>query len=214
MGKHAIIIKNKENKYLQYYDERWQSYLFLNCKINGAEDIDIIQKNVEAILGLKDFKCNYLGMKKQLKSFKAAFVGIGNAVKSEGHLRFLLVAAFYVIVFSFFYDLSKAQWAVVLLLIGAIIAAEFFNTAVENVCDLVTKEYNKRVKTAKDVSAAAVLVLSIAAVVVAFIFYFDLDRIQYIAMYFIARPWLLILFVISLIISVVFIGKFKAKEKK
>ena len=37
MGKHAIIIiKNKENKYLQYYDERWQSYLFLNCKINGA----------------------------------------------------------------------------------------------------------------------------------------------------------------------------------
>lgn len=73
MGKHAIIIiKNKENKYLQYYDERWQSYLFLNCKINGAEDIDIIQKNVEAILGLKDFKCNYLGMKKHTKFSESA----------------------------------------------------------------------------------------------------------------------------------------------
>lgn len=151
-------------------------------------------------------------MKKQLKSFKAAFAGIGNAIKSEGHLRFHLVAAFYVIVFSFFYDLSKAQWAVLLLLTGSIIAAEFFNTAVENVCDLVTKEYNERVKTAKDVSAAAVLVLSIIAVVVAFIFYFDLSRIQFIAMYFIARPWLLILFVISLIISVVFIGKFKSEK--
>ena len=151
-------------------------------------------------------------MKKQLKSFKAAFAGIGNAIKSEGHLRFHLVAAFYVIIFSFFYDLSKAQWAVLLLLIGAIIAAELFNTAVENMCDLVTKEYNERIKTAKDVSAAAVLVLSFAAAAVAFIFYFDLDRIWYIALYFTARPWLLILFVFSLIISVVFIGKFKNKD--
>jgi len=73
MGKHAIIIiKNKENKYLQYYDERWQSYLFLNCKIDGAEDIDIIQKNVEDTLGLKDIKCNYLGMKKHTKFSESA----------------------------------------------------------------------------------------------------------------------------------------------
>lgn len=151
-------------------------------------------------------------MKKQLKSFKAAFVGIWSAVRSEGHLRFHLVAACYVIAFSFFYDLSKAQWAVILLLISAIIAAELFNTAVENICDLVTKEQNEHIRIAKDVSAAAVLVLSFAAVITAFLFYFDIARIQYIAMYFISRPWLLILFVLSLIISVVFIGKFKTKK--
>lgn len=151
-------------------------------------------------------------MKKQIKSFNAAFAGILSAIKSEGHLRFHLVAAFYVIVFSFFYNLSKAQWAVLLLLIGAIIAAEFFNTAIENVCDLVTKEYDERIKIAKDASAAAVLALSIIAVVVAFIFYFDLSRMYYIAMYFLSRPWLLILFVFSLIMSVVFIGKFKSKK--
>ena len=151
-------------------------------------------------------------MKKQLKSFKAAFVGIYNAVKSEGHLRFHLVAAFYVIVFSLFYDLSKAQWSILLLLIGAIIAAELFNTAVENVCDLVTKDYDRHIKNAKDCSAAAVLVLSAAAVVVAFIFYFDIAKIQYIIQFFISRVWLLILFVFSLIISVVFIGRFKNKD--
>ena len=113
-------------------------------------------------------------MKKQLKSFKAAFAGIWSAVKSEAHLRFHLVAACYVIAFSFFYELSKAQWAVLLLLIGAVIAAELFNTALENVCDLVTKERDEHIKIAKDASAAAVLVLSIAAVVVAFVFFFDL----------------------------------------
>ena len=116
------------------------------------------------------------------------------------------------IAFSFFYDLSKAQWAILLLLIGAIIAAELFNTAVENVCDLVTKEYNEHIKTAKDVSAAAVFVLAVFAVAVAFIFYFDIERIQYIIQFFISRVWLLILFVFSLIISVVFIGWFKKKK--
>lgn len=152
-------------------------------------------------------------MKKQLKSFKAAFVGIADAVKSEGHLRFHLVAACYVIVFSIcFYNLSAAQWAVLLLLIGAVIAAEFFNTAIENVCDLVTREQNEHIRIAKDVSAAAVLVLSAVAVAVAFIFYFDLDKISFIFQYFISRPWLLILFLLSLIISVVFIGKFKTKK--
>ena len=68
MGKHAImIIKNKDNKYLQYYDERWQSYLFLNCKIGGAEDIENVQKSVENSLSLKDITISYLGMKKHTK---------------------------------------------------------------------------------------------------------------------------------------------------
>ena len=68
MGKHAImIIKNKDNKYLQYYDERWQSYLFLNCKIGGAEDIDNVQKSIENSLSLKDITISYLGMKKHIK---------------------------------------------------------------------------------------------------------------------------------------------------
>ena len=36
--KHAIIIiKNEENRYLQYYENRWESYLFPNCKIFNGE---------------------------------------------------------------------------------------------------------------------------------------------------------------------------------
>lgn len=37
MDKHMhaiIIIKNEKGEYLQYYDERWNSYLFLNCKLS------------------------------------------------------------------------------------------------------------------------------------------------------------------------------------
>lgn len=45
--KHAIIIiKNEKNKYLQYYDNRWESYLFPNCKINDKTDYDKIKEEI------------------------------------------------------------------------------------------------------------------------------------------------------------------------
>ena len=41
MGKHAIIIiKNEKDEYLQYFDEKWNSYLFVNCKMKNKDDLD------------------------------------------------------------------------------------------------------------------------------------------------------------------------------
>lgn len=36
---HSIIIIKKDNKFLNYYDERWHTYLFPNIKGNNIEDI-------------------------------------------------------------------------------------------------------------------------------------------------------------------------------
>lgn len=48
MGKHTImIIKNAKGKYLNYYDERWNSYLFINNKVVNELD-DNYQKNLLA----------------------------------------------------------------------------------------------------------------------------------------------------------------------
>lgn len=151
-------------------------------------------------------------MKKQLKSFKAAIDGVCHALKSEAHLRFHLVAGIYVLVFSVFFDLSRTQWALVVFLIFAVLAAELFNTAVESLCDKVTRKNDPLIKIAKDASAAAVLTLACASVAVGFLIYFDVPKITRAILFFTNRPFLLILFVFSLIISVVFIGKFKYKD--
>lgn len=145
-------------------------------------------------------------MKHQINSFKVAFQGIWFAIKSESHIRFHLVAGIYVIIFSFFYSLSKAQWAAILLLIASVLTAELFNTAIEALCTLNTQSYDQIVKITKDVAAGAVLLLSVAAVVVAFIFYFDLAVIQSIIAFFLARIPLLVLLIISFIISALFIA--------
>lgn len=145
-------------------------------------------------------------MKHQINSFKVAFQGIWFAIKSESHIRFHLVAGVYVIIFSFFYSLSKAQWAAILLLIASILTAELFNTAIEALCALNTQSYDQIVKITKDVAAGAVLLLSVAAVVIAFIFYFDLAVIQSIIAFFLARIPLLVLLIISFIISALFVA--------
>ena len=144
-------------------------------------------------------------MKKQLKSFGFAIRGFVGAVCDEGHLRFHLVAAVYVLVFSLFYHFSAVQTAVLVILIALVIAAELFNTAIEKACDAITKEQNEHIKRAKDISAGAVLVLSVAAVIVAVIFFWDIEVIKSIFAYFAANIHMLIILIISAVLSTLFV---------
>lgn len=66
MNKHAIIvIKNKDNEYLQYYDNRWDSYLFLNYKLNDNFNNEIIINFVSNKLNIskEDILCKYISDK-------------------------------------------------------------------------------------------------------------------------------------------------------
>ena len=152
-------------------------------------------------------------MKKQLRSFGCAFRGIGAAIRTEGHLRFHLVAAFYVLLFSLFYDFSAAQYAVLFVLIPLVIAAELVNSAVERVCDLVTKEQNPYVRAAKDMAAGAVLVLSIGAAATACIFFLNFEKIGVIVKFFAENPVFILPLTISAVLSVLFGWKGGKKQK-
>lgn len=69
MGKHAILVIKNKDKYLQYYDENWKSYLFLNCRINDKDDIEIIKDNLLQKLNIERdvIQCDYIGVKKHSK---------------------------------------------------------------------------------------------------------------------------------------------------
>lgn len=75
MGKHAIIvIKNKDNEYLQYFDEIWNSYLFMNCKMKDKYDINAIKNEVYNSLEINtsDILCSFIGEKKHSKYSESA----------------------------------------------------------------------------------------------------------------------------------------------
>jgi diacylglycerol kinase (ATP) len=63
--------------------------------------------------------------------------------------------------------------AILVLVIMAVFVAEMFNTALEFTVDLVTSEYHPLAKLAKDVSAGAVLVTSVAALAVGYLLLSD-----------------------------------------
>ncbi len=74
MGKHAIIIKNEQGKYLQYFDQKWNCYLFLNCKLPNGDDISLVRNKVSNELNLKKelIKVKFLGIRKHKKFSESA----------------------------------------------------------------------------------------------------------------------------------------------
>lgn len=154
-------------------------------------------------------------MKKQILSFKYAFIGIWNTIKSESHMRFHIVAGFYVLLFSLFYDFTAAQIGLLVVLIASVMAAETVNTCIEELCNLISDRYDPLVKIAKDAAAGAVLILSAAAAAIAVIFFWNVDVILRIPGFFINNPALLVLLVISAVSAVIFIwlGPVGIKEK-
>ncbi len=145
-------------------------------------------------------------MRKQILSFKNAFSGVWSVIKSESHMRFHMVAAFYVILFSFFYSFSAAQWAILLTLIGLVTALEILNTCIEELCNLYADRYEPLVKLIKDAAAGAVLVMTVAAAAVAVIFFWNVDVILSIFSFFAGNIVLLILLAVSAGVSAVFVG--------
>ena len=59
--------------------------------------------------------------------------------------------------------LSLVEWTVITIVIGGVLCAELFNTAIEYLCDRITTDQDAQIGRVKDVSAAAVLIAAITA---------------------------------------------------
>lgn len=99
-------------------------------------------------------------------SFGYAFQGISKAFKSEPNFRIHLIAGTLAILIARFLEFTKNEWLILLLTIGLVIIIELINTVIETITDLVSPRYSPRAKIIKDVSAAAVMISAILAVIV------------------------------------------------
>ncbi len=97
------------------------------------------------------------------QSFSHAADGFKIAFKSERNMKIHLFMTALVVICSFIFGLPASQKAIVWSLCGAVMAAELFNSAIENVVDLCSPEFNPFAKRAKDMAAAGVLVMSVGA---------------------------------------------------
>lgn len=100
------------------------------------------------------------------KSFGFALQGFRYTLATERNIRVMLGGAAFAVVMGLVLQLDLVSWAIVLLCIGCVLAAELMNTAIETVVDLVSPEYHPLAGHAKDIAAAAVYVLSFLVAVV------------------------------------------------
>ncbi len=107
-----------------------------------------------------------LSIKRLKKSFGYAFKGIDDVVGNEPNMKIHVSVAIVVVITAFLLKVSMMEWIILILLIGAVLAAETINTTIENLVDMYTKEYNEKARVVKDTAAGTVLILAITAAII------------------------------------------------
>jgi diacylglycerol kinase (ATP) len=103
------------------------------------------------------------------RSFKHAFRGIAIVFKTQHNSWVQGVGAVIVIILGFWLHLRETEWALIVLSITSVIAAEAFNTAIEFDMDLTSPHYHPYARYTKDVAAGAVLLTGIGAAAIGLI---------------------------------------------
>ena len=110
-------------------------------------------------------------MARFIKSFAYAFTGIYVAFRSERNLKIHFTAMCLAIILGLYLDLSLLEWGFIVFSIGFVFVAEFFNTAIERLGNEAAHgEQSQAIKNAKDISAAAVLLSALTALVIGILF--------------------------------------------
>ncbi len=104
-------------------------------------------------------------------SFYYALRGISTAYVSEINFRIEIIITALVLILAYLFRISSTEVALCVFAIGLVIAAELFNTALEKLADIVTKEHHPAIGIVKDVSAAAVLIACLVAGVVGIVIF-------------------------------------------
>ena len=96
-----------------------------------------------------------------------ALHGISHALRSEASLQFQAAMGALASLLLLLLRPAPVWWALVLLSAAAVLAAELFNTAIEQLADELHPHDSPGMRTVKDCAAAAVLVSVLGALAVA-----------------------------------------------
>ena len=110
--------------------------------------------------------------KNRIDSLRFAFSGFYHAISTQKNFQIQLLIGLVVLLSAWIIGFNRIEWLVLIITIALVLTAELLNTVVEIVIDLAVKEkLLPDAKLAKDVSAAAVLLISIFAIAVGLILF-------------------------------------------
>jgi diacylglycerol kinase len=109
---------------------------------------------------------------KLIRSFGHAWHGIQYCYKTQLNFRIHLWVLLMVIIAASVFKISLIEWLIIIGCSILVMVLELVNTAIEHLCDTITKDFHPAIKIIKDVSAAAVLIAAAGSVVIGAIIFF------------------------------------------
>ena len=94
--------------------------------------------------------------------------GVATTVREQRNIRIQLAIAALVVAAAAIVRFDELRWALLVLMIGAVLAAEMFNTALERAVDSAEAAESPFARAAKHAAAGAVLLVCATAVAVGF----------------------------------------------
>jgi diacylglycerol kinase len=99
-------------------------------------------------------------------SFRDAFRGIGHVIGTQRNAKIQCVIGIVTLIAAGALKVSPRDWALLVLTVVAVLAAEAGNTALEEIVNVVSPEQSEAARIAKDAAAGAVLLIAMGAVTV------------------------------------------------
>jgi diacylglycerol kinase (ATP) len=106
-------------------------------------------------------------------AFNNAFNGIMYATRTQPNMRVHLTVALLVLIAALMLRLERDYVVGLIVIVALVLGLELVNTSVETVVDMLTDEHHPLAKAAKDTAAGAVLVASIAAIIVGYLVFYQ-----------------------------------------
>lgn len=104
-------------------------------------------------------------MKKVIRSFGYAFKGIAYATSTQLNFRIHLGATAIAVAMGCLLHIAAGEWLWIAVCITLVLVTEIFNTMIETLVDLVSPGYNEKAGHIKDMSAGAVVIAALFALI-------------------------------------------------
>ncbi len=101
-----------------------------------------------------------------IAKFAHAFRGMKTGVRGQSSFFVHFFAATAVIVAGLVFQVTRVEWCLLSLAIAGVLAAEMFNSALEQLVRAIAQAYDPHVGRALDIGSAAVLIAAFGSVVV------------------------------------------------
>ena len=110
-------------------------------------------------------------IKNRIKGVGFALRGAVLLIRTEASIKIQVFIAIMVTAAGFYFNISNTEWIFQIFAIAMVIGTEGLNTAIEKLCDYLQPEFDPKIGFIKDISAGAVMIVSIAASIIGLIIY-------------------------------------------